>query len=140
VHSLWTAAPLDGPETFPKVVAAAMEQVDHTIFFSRIGDQVRFASLPGRGTCTMTYALDAGYLASDFAPLRGGAQSGRRLSHYLPARHRCLRRHAAGRRERRRGHRLHPEAVPASHLPADLLRRHVRPGGARQLADGNRDA
>jgi hypothetical protein len=69
VHSLWTAAPLDGPETFPKVVAAAMEQVDHTIFFSRIGDQVRFASLPGRGTCTMTYALDAGYLASDFCTL-----------------------------------------------------------------------
>ena len=40
VHSLWTAAPLDGPEAFPKVVAAAMEQVDHTVFFSRIGDQV----------------------------------------------------------------------------------------------------
>ena len=69
VHSLWTAAPLDGPESFPKVVAAAMQEVDHTIFFSRIGDQVRFASLPGHGTCTMTYALDAGYLASDFCTL-----------------------------------------------------------------------
>jgi len=69
VHSLWTAAPLAGPEDFPKVVAAAMEQVDHTIFFSRIGDQVRFSSLPGCGTCTMSYALDAGYLASDFCTL-----------------------------------------------------------------------
>jgi hypothetical protein len=69
VHSLWTAAPLDGPEQFPKVVAAAMEQVDHTIFFSRIGDQVRFSSLPGNGTCTMTYALDADYLGSDFCTL-----------------------------------------------------------------------
>ena len=69
VHSLWTAAPLAGPEQFPKVVAAAMEQVDHTIFFSRIGDQVRFSCLPGSCTCTMTYALDAGYLASDFCTL-----------------------------------------------------------------------
>ena len=69
VHSLWTAAPLAGPEDFPKVVAAAMVQVDHTIFFSRIGDQVRFSSLPGRGSCTMTYALDADYLASDFCTL-----------------------------------------------------------------------
>ncbi len=69
VHSLWTAAPLAGPEQFPKVVAAAMEQCDHTIFFSRIGDQVRFSRLPGSCTCTMTYALDAGYLASDFCTL-----------------------------------------------------------------------
>lgn len=69
VHSLWTAAPIAGPEDFPEVVAGAMERADHTIFFSRIGDQVRFSSLPEGGSCTMTYVLDAEYLASDFCTL-----------------------------------------------------------------------
>ena len=40
-----------------------MEHVDHTIFTSRIGDQMRFYPLPGSGTKTMCYALDARMLA-----------------------------------------------------------------------------
>jgi hypothetical protein len=65
VLSVW-ADPIAGPEGFPKPVAAAMQHVEHTIFFSRIGDQLRFSDLPGPGTKTMTYALDAGYLGSEF--------------------------------------------------------------------------
>ncbi|MEM7172109.1 MAG: hypothetical protein AAF530_18205 [Pseudomonadota bacterium] len=58
-----------GPEDFPKVIVGAMENADHTVFFSRIGDQLRFDALPGDGTKTMTYILDREYLASDFARL-----------------------------------------------------------------------
>ncbi len=65
VHSIRTS-PIAGPEGFPKPIAAAMGHVDHTIFFSRIGDQLRFCDLPGPGTKTMAYALDAGYLGSEF--------------------------------------------------------------------------
>ncbi len=69
VHNIWTDAPLAGPEDFPEVVSGAMSRANHTVFFSRIGDQVRFCSLPAGGTCTMTYVLDADYLASEFCTL-----------------------------------------------------------------------
>ncbi len=58
-----------GPEDFPEVITGAMERADHTVFFSRIGDQLRFDALPGAGTKTMTYVLDRDALASDFAGL-----------------------------------------------------------------------
>ena len=51
---------------FPHAVSEAMQDVDHTIFFSRLGDQVRFCTTPGQGSKTMCYALDADYLASEF--------------------------------------------------------------------------
>jgi hypothetical protein len=44
-----------------------MQAVDHTIFFSRIGDQLRFRALPGPGSKTMTYTLDFAHLGDDFA-------------------------------------------------------------------------
>lgn len=66
-------APLiEGPEDFPREVAAAMAGADHTVFFSRIGDQVRFLALPGGGSKTMCYALDAGFLGSSFCRLPHG--------------------------------------------------------------------
>ena len=71
VHSIRTPT-IDGPEDFPAPVAAAMGHVDHTIFFSRIGDQLRFRDLPGTGTKTMTYALDAGFLGSSFCTVPHG--------------------------------------------------------------------
>ncbi len=71
VHSLRTPR-IDGPEHFPSLIAGAMEGADHTIFFSRIGDQLRFDALPGPGTKTMTYAVDGGYLGSGFCTVPHG--------------------------------------------------------------------
>lgn len=57
---------IKGPEAFPGSLAHEIEQADHTIFFSRIGDNIRFTELQGSGTKTMSYALDADFLGSDF--------------------------------------------------------------------------
>ena len=57
---------IGGPERLPGVLAAAIAAADQTLFFSRIGDQLRFSPLAGGGTRTMCYALDADYLASEF--------------------------------------------------------------------------
>ena len=51
---------------FPESLSETMDSVDHTVFFSRLGDQVRFCSTPGSGSKTMCYALNADYLASEF--------------------------------------------------------------------------
>ncbi len=56
-----------GPDDVPPALAAAMEHVDHTIFFNRIGDQMRFRPLPGNGSKTIAYAFDIEALGSDFA-------------------------------------------------------------------------
>ncbi len=66
VHGFSTAV-VGGPEDFPEVLVGAMERADHTVLCSRIGDMMRFKSLPGAGTVTMCYALDRDYLASHFA-------------------------------------------------------------------------
>ncbi len=60
---------IEGPEDVPAEVTAAMGEADHTLFFSRMGDQLRFLPLPGGGSKTMCYALDAGYLRSGYCPL-----------------------------------------------------------------------
>ncbi|MEQ9487773.1 MAG: hypothetical protein RIM72_02135 [Alphaproteobacteria bacterium] len=56
-----------GPDAVPAALSAAMEHVDHTIFFNRIGDQMRFRPLPGPGSKTILYAFDIDALGSDFA-------------------------------------------------------------------------
>ncbi|SLN42252.1 hypothetical protein ROA7450_02055 [Roseovarius albus] len=53
-----------GPDDVPEALNAAMTQVDHTVFLNRIGDQMRFRSLPGTGSKTMVYTLDVDTLAS----------------------------------------------------------------------------
>lgn len=64
VHSLH--APLiEGPEDFPDRVVDAMQETDHTIFFTRIADQMRFTWMPGSGSKTMCYALGLGTLGSE---------------------------------------------------------------------------
>lgn len=60
------APDVEGPEGFPGAVSDAMASVDHTIFFARLGDRVRFCELPGGGTKTMCYTRDLGYLGADF--------------------------------------------------------------------------
>lgn len=61
-----------GPEALPPAIRNAIEYADHTVFFSRIGDQLRFRELSGAGTKTMCYALDAELLASDFCTVPHG--------------------------------------------------------------------
>lgn len=56
-----------GPDDVPPALNAAMEHVDHTIFFNRIGDQMRFRPLPGPGTKTIVYSFDIDALGSDFS-------------------------------------------------------------------------
>ena len=55
---------VDGPDDVPDALMSAMTHVDHTVFLNRIGDQMRFKSLPGDGTKTMVYTLDVKTLAS----------------------------------------------------------------------------
>ena len=55
---------VDGPDDVPAALMAAMTQIDHTVFLNRIGDQMRFKSLPGEGSKTMVYTLDVDTLAS----------------------------------------------------------------------------
>lgn len=50
----------------PADLLARMAMVDHTVFFARIGDQLRFDGLPGRGTKTIVYAYDVACLGSGF--------------------------------------------------------------------------
>ena len=55
---------IDGPEQSPEIIKRSLETVDHTIFLARIGDQMRFHPLPGKGSKTMCYTLDLKMLAS----------------------------------------------------------------------------
>jgi hypothetical protein len=59
--------PVSDATEFPASVRDAMAQADRTIFFSRLGDQVRFSLDKGKSRAVMTYTLDPGYLAAPFA-------------------------------------------------------------------------
>lgn len=61
------ARPVADASQFPEDVRAAMERADRTIFFSRLGDQVRFGLPNGTANVVMTYTLDVGYLTAPFA-------------------------------------------------------------------------
>ncbi|MGI9488295.1 MAG: hypothetical protein ACR2RF_20930 [Geminicoccaceae bacterium] len=50
----------------PQDLKAMMAKVDHTVFFARMGDQLRFDGLPGQCTKTVVYAYDAACLGSGF--------------------------------------------------------------------------
>lgn len=52
---------------FPDTVIDAMQDADVVIFFSRLGDQVRFIESPGPGRKIMTYTLTLEHLGSEFA-------------------------------------------------------------------------
>jgi hypothetical protein len=56
-------------EHFPDSVAQAMLSTDITIFFSRLGDQLRFLDSPGASRKIMCYTLDRDHLASPFASI-----------------------------------------------------------------------
>jgi len=61
------AEPGPNAEHFPPVVIRAMQSADITLFFSRLGDQVRFLQSPGAGRKIMCYTLTREHLASPFA-------------------------------------------------------------------------
>jgi len=61
------AIPGANADQFPKSVANAMQQADVTIFFSRLGDQVRFVPSPGPGRKIMTYTITLEHLGSMFS-------------------------------------------------------------------------
>lgn len=69
VVSMIEAPVIEDPIDFPTDIRDAIANSDHTIFLARLGDQVRFQAIPGRGSKTMCYALDTGYLGSSFAEL-----------------------------------------------------------------------
>ena len=52
---------------FPTTVSEAMQATDITIFFSRLGDQIRFLDSPGASKKIMCYTLDRAHLSSAFA-------------------------------------------------------------------------
>ncbi|MEM7227156.1 MAG: hypothetical protein AAF495_29585 [Pseudomonadota bacterium] len=68
----YACPPAEGQIALPEALVAAISQADHTVFFNRIGDQVRFQALPGASTKTMCYALDIGFLGAPFATLTHG--------------------------------------------------------------------
>ncbi len=61
------AAPVSDASRFPRKVREAMDRMDHTVFFSRLGDQVRFCLPKGKSRPVMTYTLGLDYLAAPFA-------------------------------------------------------------------------
>lgn len=61
------APEISSPEDFPSSLTEMISRNDHTIFFSRIGDQVRFSDLDGAGTKTMCYVRNPDYLGEAFS-------------------------------------------------------------------------
>jgi hypothetical protein len=61
------AEPGADAEHFPPAVSQAMQTADITIFFSRLGDQLRFLDSPGPGRKIMCYTLTREHMASPFA-------------------------------------------------------------------------
>ena len=63
------AGPVSGADNFPPRVAEAMPRADASVFFSRLGDQVRFVTTPGAGKKIICYAVTAKHFAAPFATL-----------------------------------------------------------------------
>jgi hypothetical protein len=63
------AEPVVDASHFPDIVSRAMQSTDITIFFSRLGDQIRFSDSPGNSIKIMTYTLSRQHLGSPFATI-----------------------------------------------------------------------
>ncbi len=57
------------PGPLAPTIPDALQRVDHAVFFSRLGDRIRFAGTSGRATKTMCYIPDTRYLANPYAQL-----------------------------------------------------------------------
>ena len=60
---------ISDPSDFPDAVATPMHNTDHTLFLSRVGDYVRFVSLPGSGSRATSYTLNVEMLAAPYATI-----------------------------------------------------------------------
>ena len=56
-----------GPEDIDPSVSQAIGQADHTLFLSRLGDQMRFSETHGTGSKTICYTLEHELLGTAFA-------------------------------------------------------------------------
>lgn len=65
VTSMEAHPPDDDPDLSERL-KMAMAGADHTVFFARVGDQLRFGDMAGEGTKTISYAYDAACLGSPF--------------------------------------------------------------------------
>lgn len=63
---------IDGPHDIPETVKSAITESEHVIFQARAGAQIRFASLSGKATKTISYALDIGFLGSRYCTIHQG--------------------------------------------------------------------
>ena len=63
------AKPVADASQFPPSISDAMLTVDKTIFFSRLGDQVRFVETAGNSQKIMCYTLTRKHLGSPFASI-----------------------------------------------------------------------
>lgn len=54
-------------ETLPDELSGALQTSDHVLFLARIGDQLRFAAMPGGARPIVSYALDNQAMESPFA-------------------------------------------------------------------------
>lgn len=91
---LMAASVGSGPEDFPDDVRVAMRGADHTLFFNRIGDHIRFTDLPGVARSTMAYTLDLASLGAWFGRMPVAVLSAvreRLLTRIAAARHCTLR-------------------------------------------------
>ncbi|NKB77498.1 MAG: hypothetical protein GKR96_10770 [Gammaproteobacteria bacterium] len=55
------------PSDFPANLTEAMEQSDHTLFFSRLGDYARFTPMTNKGSTTISYTYQPDSLSSPFS-------------------------------------------------------------------------
>ena len=70
--------PGENTNTFQTDIANLIQDVDLTIFFSRLGDQVRFLDTPGQSRKVMCYTLTMEHLNSQFAILNHHTMSAMR--------------------------------------------------------------
>jgi hypothetical protein len=61
------AKPVNDASQLPSSISEAMQTVDKTIFFSRLGDQARFVKTSGNSQKIVCYTLTRQHLASPFA-------------------------------------------------------------------------
>ncbi|MDH3659919.1 MAG: hypothetical protein OEU92_07810 [Alphaproteobacteria bacterium] len=63
------ADPPDVDRDLPADIVRLLQDVDHALFFARIGDQLRFDIMPGQCTKTISYAFDAACLGSGYGTM-----------------------------------------------------------------------
>ena len=69
IVSTYNAEPVASAKRMPNELAQMMSESDVAIFFSRLGDQIRFIDWPGTARKVMCYTLTKAHLGAPFASL-----------------------------------------------------------------------